>query len=447
MKLNLACLVTFLLGATAVEELDEVSDKMAERMPERGSLKNIEASLLGMAAKLMKQDPGTNATGTQLDFIHTISDLINNTMKPNMQGRVTEAENVLDAAWNGYGVCTHPDDPGHLRPLDAPLNAHAACRQTQHQLYVTFHERCILGTHVAEEEHEVICTRYDGMNVFPNPTPCVMDPGTPVPMIGHYLIDMADTFRQLFAEIRSTKWRCLNISDPCEDYHCGTSRCTYEDQRIECDGLQGVFEEEACEVYKNYTCEKYNTCFEASRITYDEALAAAQSTEAGVRIEWRAIQRIECLIRALLRPSDEIHAAIDACAAATYTGDEIVLNYPGGTLPVIRECTNETMASLRPMATQFTTRWYGNAPVHGAAAPCASSCCGGYVGPSYPTGVVCPYIHANGSFCRGLGYGTEGGGGTTTPTGLGSTGLGSTGLGSTGPPGSVDSTATQLFGR
>jgi len=405
MKLSLTCLVTFLLGANvaAVEfELEEnirVSDNKAEKMPEKGTLKNIEASLLSMAKSRMKQDPGGNATNTHLDFIQTIENLIENTMKPNMLARLKEAQDVLDAAWSGYGICTHPNDEGHISPLLVPLSAHSACRQTQHQNYVTFDERCVMGREVAETEHEGVCSRYDGKNVFPNPTPCVMDAGTPAPMIGHYLIDMADKFDQLLTDLRLLRITCLNITDPCDDYHCGTSRCEYEDKRIECDGLQGVFEEQACAVYNNYTCDKYITCFDESKDTYDAALAAAQTTEAALKIEWRAIQRIECLIRAIMMPADEINAGIEACKNARYTGDEIFINYPGGVLPVKKECTDEIMASLRPKSTQFTTRWYGDAPIHGASTPCASSCCGGYVGPSYPTGVVCPYINANGTFC------------------------------------------------
>jgi len=407
MKLSLACLVTFLLVANvAAEELEEiftVSDKMAELMPEKGTLKNIEASLLGMAANRMKQDPGGNATNTQLGFIATIENLITDTLKPNIKGRLKEAQDALDAAWSGYGSCAHPNDEGHLAPLGASLSAHAACRQTQNQFYVSYDERCVLGRHVAEEEHEIVCTRYLAQNVFPNPTPCVMDAGTPVPMIGHYLLEMADKFKGLYAELERDRWICENKINPCDDYHCGTQLCHYEDKRIECDGLQGVFEEGACEVYKNYTCDKYIACFDASKDAYDEALAAAQATEAALKIEWRAIQRIDCLVKAIMKPADEIDAAINECKDKRYTGDEIFINYPGGVLPVKKECTDEIMASLMPRSTQFTTRWYGDAPIHGAAAPCASSCCGGYIGPSYPDGVVCPYVNVNGTFCDWVG--------------------------------------------
>mmetsp|Transcript_81391 Transcript_81391/g.143673 ORF Transcript_81391/g.143673 Transcript_81391/m.143673 type:complete len:448 (-) Transcript_81391:43-1386(-) len=402
MKPNLAYLAVCLFvggadAATAESESEaglQMSDKMTLLMPEKSSLENIEASLVGMAATRKKQGQHQNPTQTQLDFIETIENLINDTMKVNIQNRKQAAQDALDAAFSNYSSCTHPADASLITGLITPAKTHNDCRKEQNQTYTGYHNRCVLGWLAEKEERELLCNGYKGKNVIPNPTPCVMDAATPVPTIGNYLIDMTEKFKGLYEALVDAKWKCGNKT-PDDYWICGKYRCEYEDKRIACDEKQKAFEQEACYIYGNYSCEQYNTCFDERKEDYDTALADAQQTEAALKIEWRAILRIECLVKALLKNSDEIGPAIDVCKAKTHSTAEIYITYPDGVIPEKLVCTDDTMASMRPKAAQFTLKWYQGAPMYGGAAPCASSCCGGYVGPAYPDGVVCPY--ANGT--------------------------------------------------
>ncbi|CAK9105749.1 unnamed protein product, partial [Durusdinium trenchii] len=245
---------------------------------------------------------------------------------------------------------------------------------------------------IFENERKALCDAYEQAKVFPTPaTTCVMNENTPVPTIGHYLIDMEKYFSDAYDALLLKKQRCdiaMATPFPNEDL-CGNKICQYYDKKIDCEKHQEAFEKPACEGHKTYTCSHFSDCYAEKKDIYDSVVTLAQENEVANKAEWRAVLRIECLLNALRVSDDELEAAIDACKAKTYATTPVELKYYGSA-PAERSFTEVYYA---PGSAVFSSSWYSGLSIATPAASCASSCCmAEEFSPAYPAGANCPYV-------------------------------------------------------
>jgi len=354
-------------------------------MPEKKTLDSIEASVLNMARAQKSSHGATNLTG----FLDQIQELIDKTMKTNILQRQNQTQLDLDMAWGNLSTCAHPNDTDYSSELKALDDAHSACRQEEGSIWSDYDKVCTEGLKIHLENKRIKCENYDG--VLPDPAAtCVMKGGTLSPTIGHYLIDMEKAFREKALALRQLRDGCQNASVPFPFTDpCGEKLCTYHDKKIECEKAQGAFEQRSCDIHKAYTCAAFSGCYSQKTEAYNGVVALARESEAAAKAEWRAVLRIECLLKALTVTEDEVDTAINACKAKSHSTEPVELTYRGDA-PAARACEE---VFLQPGSAPFSTAWYNGLPSSAGASSCASSCCmDGDFNPDYPSDVVCPYV-------------------------------------------------------
>jgi len=234
------------------------------------------------------------------------------------------------------------------------------------------------------------CSEYRALLEFPNiQATCKMKNPTPVPTIGHYLLEMERYFAGMELKIANAKKKCIH-SNTTSVEDCGFKFCNYQDEKLECNRAQQAFEERSCTIHKQYTCQKFNSCIDANWAAYAEAVEGAKLNDPGMKAEWRSLLRVECLIEALQQDGSEVGAAIDACKEESFSDADVALTYHGDA-PGKPSCDDPH--DLSPGTALFGSRWYQGLPYVAPAVSCASSCCSSpaYV-PAMDQGVTCPYV-------------------------------------------------------
>ncbi|CAE7317651.1 unnamed protein product [Symbiodinium natans] len=372
---------------TFIEE--QMSMQMKLMTPERATLNNIEASILNMAKA--RKEGGDQAATNLTSFLDQIQELIDKTMKANIQTRLLdlqEAGGTLEPS----GTCTHPNDTEYVPTLVDLDKLHSQCRSSQDSMWSGYEQTCIIERQIYENEIKAICDKYKSVNVFPNPTTsCMMMEGTKVPTIGNYLLAAEAFFTERYDLVKEWKDKCDNATNTpfANEELCKQKICLYYDKKISCDKTQETFEQKSCDLHKEYTCSKYSDCYDQKKEIYNSVVSLAKENEVAAKAEWRAVKRIECLVNALRSPQGEVEEAINSCKGKIYATTPVELVYKGDA-PAARSCTE---VYLQPGSAVFSSTWYAGLPSQTPAASCASSCCMAEAfNPTYPDGAACPYV-------------------------------------------------------
>eukprot|EP00439_Symbiodinium_sp_Y106_P058025 s637_g8.t1 len=158
----------------------------------------------------------------------------------------------------------------------------------------------------------------------------------------------------LQAKVESTTANCSNLS------------VAHDAQRRKCNAQQAQLDTTSCGFVTNAEngCAAYSRCYDqtlASFITLNSTVAEEDRT---LRQEWRAVLRIECLLKALL--SDNKNAAIDRCIGRVHSLDEISVDYSAVPRPLNETYPHDTMCKnlteYVPVTEAYAKRWYDGLP-------------------------------------------------------------------------------------
>ncbi|CAK9077694.1 unnamed protein product [Durusdinium trenchii] len=362
--------------------------RMKDVSPEKTTLKNMEKSILSMAASRRSKSGTTDLS----DFLKEIQELLENTMKKNILQRVAQTQADMDSGYGNLSSCTHPEDLDYNDAVKSLSTTHVECRNEQNAAWMDYDTTCILARQIQENERIALCNAFQAANIFPNPaTTCSMDEGTKVPTIGNYLGEMAKFFRGEYDILYEKKMKCDNATNtPFKNEElCKEKICLYYDQKIACDEKQKAMEEKACQLHKTYTCALFGECYTEKVELYDGIVTLAKESEEALQSEWQAVLRIECLVKALGMEDSEVDAGITACKEKGYSTEEVAFNYKGDA-PAARTCTD---VFLQPGTAVFSNHWYSGLPSNTPAESCACTCCRDteYL-PGYPAAAACPYV-------------------------------------------------------
>jgi len=110
---------------------------------------------------------------------------------------------------------------------------------------------------------------------------------------------------------------------------CATTETEYESKQSACGDLQDNMDAVACEsaTLSNTACETYNTCSGDKDSAYETTKGHVKDAEAVHKLEWRAIQRIGCLLSALDGDAKIDDAKIQACKTMTHNTDHLNIDY------------------------------------------------------------------------------------------------------------------------
>lgn len=158
----------------------------------------------------------------------------------------------------------------------------------------------------------------------------------------------------LQAKVESTTANCSNLS------------VAHDAQRRKCNAQQAQLDTTSCGFVTNAEngCAAYSRCYDqtlASFITLNSTVAEEERT---LRQEWRAVLRIECLLKALL--SDNKNAAIDRCIGRVHSLDEISVDYSPVPRPLNETYPHDTLCKnlteYVPVTEAYAKRWYEGLP-------------------------------------------------------------------------------------
>ncbi|CAE7472815.1 crt [Symbiodinium sp. CCMP2456] len=158
----------------------------------------------------------------------------------------------------------------------------------------------------------------------------------------------------LQAKVESTTANCSNLS------------VAHDAQRRKCNARQAQLDTTSCGFVTNAEngCAAYSRCYDqtlASFITLNSTVAEEERT---LRQEWRAVLRIECLLKALL--SDNKNAAIDRCIGRVHSLDEISVDYSPVPRPLNETYPHDTLCKnlteYVPVTEAYAKRWYDGLP-------------------------------------------------------------------------------------
>ncbi|CAE7196383.1 Nrx-IV [Symbiodinium natans] len=160
-------------------------------------------------------------------------------------------------------------------------------------------------------------------------------------------------------KVQSTSTNCSNLS------------AARDAQRRRCNSQQAKLDTTSCGFVTSaeYGCAAYSRCYDqtlASFISLNSTIAEEEQT---LRQEWRAVLRIECLLKALL--SDNKHAAIDGCIGRVHNLDEISVNYAPPPTPLNETYPHNTvcknLTDYVPVTAAYAKRWYDGLPTSAQA--------------------------------------------------------------------------------
>jgi len=389
-KTSLDSSVTGAIAVSMQKESDKIADRSRLLMPEARTLDSIQTSLLGMVKGRVQHGAAQAPSADMIGFLNGIGAMINETMKPNILNRKNIIQTDMDGTWANVTnpPCQSPTSDTFVAELNALSATHITCRDSESIASDTY-TQCVEGNKIISDNDHSHCLLYNGLNQFPNVgETCKMKQPTPVPTIGHYLLDMEKLFENLESQVLDAKWKCHNQSGTTPE-DCGHKYCSYQDQKKQCREHQADFEGRACEIHQNFTCTGFNSCIDRAWQAYADARQEGVDNQPGLQAEWRALLRIECLLSALMQDQSLLEAAIDVCKQSVFSDAEVLLTFHG-VAPAKPGCAPPT--DMQPGTALFGSRWYPGLPFNTPAETCAASCCSNqpYV-PGYDSGAQCPY--------------------------------------------------------
>ncbi|CAJ1408119.1 unnamed protein product [Effrenium voratum] len=172
--------------------------------------------------------------------------------------------------------------------------------------------------------------------------------------------------------IKTQKMICANNSQALQ---LQEAACTGQEQELQqttskCVTKQNTLDSAVCDLggSMNTTCAGYRACRSQANDSYKLVRHTVKSRETTLHEEWRALQRIECILHALTM-ADIVSAAQD-CANAVHSVAHLLVNYV--TVPSLSAC--EILAEV-PGTPEYAAAVFKGMPADVPLAACSAACC------------------------------------------------------------------------
>jgi len=99
---------------------------------------------------------------------------------------------------------------------------------------------------------------------------------------------------------------------------CVPEQTAYDAKVVECEGLKPVVPAKCTEwVGKRQCCSQHDTCYSAASTAHSSVISTGTTLIASLKVQWRALQRIICLLDVIVLAGDQT-TALNACIAKTH---------------------------------------------------------------------------------------------------------------------------------
>jgi len=294
------------------------------------------------------------------------------------------AQNTLDGIDAAITTCKSNQSAGEGQAsgLQTTMNGkrqpHKDCRGVENSDKIEY-DSCVKTMDALKTTMDLACDAYNTAVKPPNvnlvPSPNANE---------EYKLWLGRVKAWVDAELSSVTQKEAACDTARSDYENEKDRCegpsgdgglkkAWEDKKTQCDEAQTAFETAACDYSSQVatTCSSYGTCVAATKTVYDNQRQHIEREEGDRETEFRAVQRIKCLLDVWSAQGDSVDKAkLQECVDKTHSTSHLELSYP--TIPVVDACT----LPERPCTPGFVTAEYGSLPAHAphkACTPCAGA--------------------------------------------------------------------------
>eukprot|EP00440_Ansanella_granifera_P068013 gb/GFBE01073781.1/.p1 GENE.gb/GFBE01073781.1/~~gb/GFBE01073781.1/.p1 ORF type:complete len:384 (+),score=85.48 gb/GFBE01073781.1/:1-1152(+) len=364
---SLTCLLCF--GFTSARKTTNrqqtlvVLEERLAQAPALGadSLEGIESSLLAMA--------GEGATPELKPFVDQIFNLTVR-MKSEVEKQATESNRTLTAHWEDFKSCRY--DGADEEGLKERSARHRACREVESSVWSTM-QGCESICEVKNNTAQSYCEAFRTINVYPPTGDCKWS-NNHMKSTLPYMMALRDDYLQRYRHWAGNKSLCSNHTSRVTDCYasCKDQEKAYYDKKAECDRYQSDLEAHACG--ETPECTKYKCCYDTKKEAWETTNASVAAQEASLIVEYRALLRIDCLLKAfnnsIAAATSDLSAGIEVCRGTTFSAGPYVTYYDIKDNP-ISDCASK----LAPGSQTWIAEYYSNLPEHTAFATCSASCC------------------------------------------------------------------------
>ena len=129
-------------------------------------------------------------------------------------------------------------------------------------------------------------------------------------------------FQERLKSIRIRRLLCANTTGALklQESVCEGQASEVERQRSSCNSMQSMLDSSVCELSTSMstTCAQYRACRSQATLSYDLVHQTVKAREKTLHEEWKALQRIECILDAM--STSNVLAATQDCNRALYSG-------------------------------------------------------------------------------------------------------------------------------
>eukprot|EP00438_Fugacium_kawagutii_P019719 Skav213548 [mRNA] locus=scaffold263:16464:17630:+ [translate_table: standard] len=332
-------------------------------------LHGIEEALVSMAQGI-SQAPGDLIKNVKTDVMATISDQL----KPRIVGEHKLIQSQIAEFSTLFAKCEAEREVGlnnsfvKQSAIPVLIANHKACRWQESHLG---HELASCRE-TLQSSRQVDTSTCDGakmMDQIPDISSCAALNGEDAET---YYDRMLQQLHERLKSIRIRRMLCANTTGALklQQSVCEGQEAEIQRQRSSCNEIQGVLDSSVCDLSTSMstTCAQYKACRSQATLSYDLVHHTVKAREDTLHEEWKALQRIECILDAM--SSSNVVAATRECNQALYSVSHLLVNYV--TIPPCQPC--EALAEV-PGTIEYNNTVFKELPEDVALAMCSADCC------------------------------------------------------------------------
>lgn len=330
---------------------------------------SMEATLVSMAQGL-SQAPRDLIKHVKADVMATISDQL----KPRIlaEHRLIQAQ-IADFS-SLFAKCEIEREVGlntsfiKQQAIPVLIANHKACRWQESNLG---HElaSCEKTLQSSKQVDASTCEGAKMMDQIPDIASCASVNGEDAET---YHRRMLLQFQERLKSIHIRRLLCANTTGALklQESVCEGQAREIQRQRSSCNSMQSMLDSSVCELSTSMstTCAQYKACRSQATLSYDLVHHTVKAREDTLHQEWKALQRIECILDAM--STSDVLSATQECNGALYSVTHLLVNYV--TIPPCQPC--EALAEV-PGTKEYNSTVFKDLPDDVPLAMYTADCC------------------------------------------------------------------------
>lgn len=333
---------------------------------------DLEDSLMAL------MESGAANTPELATFVRSIQSLLDSQMKPKILENRRGLQAIVQRSWDQFASCAATTAAkqqellrnGTARAQDLATQ-HAQCRRAQAQLAAES-QACETDAASARTVMQSACSSFTD---FQNTAAATCSKSG-----GENYLDYATRLQKFFAEqilaYGQRKKACddATASSTAKQQQCAKQKTDLAARVSLCNQLQDQMDSFSCNLAQQAKdmCGSNDNCYASTLAAYQNQVRTVRPQEAGIKTEFEAVLRLQCLTETFARADEDRAGAITACRNADHSRDVAVLNINYPDPPAKSTCAVPDGLAGSP---SYAQTQYASLPALAPAKTCTASCC------------------------------------------------------------------------